>query len=338
MSGWTEASDKDIQSVIDEHNLFVSLDNFNSDTTVDTEFNTLVGLATDVRDETIAADALHITADAAAVGAIWNFGFGMVVFTIAEGTAAGLQVHISSKAHELNKKLMTADADIAAGINPKVSQYVSAFKANNSMVADKRPRGMDAPTCRSILLQFMAHIELAGAKLDVATFKQYAESARTLFNSKEIEAVYNALDKLNLSAKSDDDLKKCKDSIKGFSFGGTVALHIVRTVSFIGMAKSLSNAGKKLAKNKELDDLLEFKQESAFKMMGSWGKFFAAITVIASVADAILDIFDIAAVLEQTKKMVDELNGDIKTNYKEFFNSIRSAAEHYNDAMKNKTD
>ncbi|RUP52014.1 hypothetical protein BC936DRAFT_143527 [Jimgerdemannia flammicorona] len=338
MSGWTGGTDEHIQSLIKEHNLFVSLGDFDSDTVIDKEFNTLVDMATTVRDETIAADALEIAGDAAAVAAIWSFGLGMVAFAAFEASALLLRANISSKSKDLNNKLTTVDTDIAGLIDSRVYQYIAAYKANNSIVAAKQAKGMDGQTCRSILLQFMAQIELAEGKLDVATFKKYANSARVLFDSDEIKAVYDALDKLNLSAKSDDDLKNCIDSIKGFTFGGSTALTMVRIGSIYIMANRMNVATKKLAQYNEIAEFVGAeKQTSVFKMMDCWGKFFAGIAVIVSVADAVLQIIDIVEVVEQTKKMVDELNGKIKTSYKDFFNNIKEAAKHYNDATKKKT-
>ncbi|CAF9926582.1 MAG: hypothetical protein GOMPHAMPRED_004178 [Gomphillus americanus] len=339
MSGWTGGTDEHIQSLINEHNLFMSLGNFNSDAAIGTEFNTLVDLATTVRDKTIAADALEISADAAAVASIWSFGLGMLAFAALQATATILRATISSNSKDLNNKLTTVDTDIAALIDPKVFQYIAAYKANNNIVAAKQATGMNGQTCRSILLQFMAQIEMAGGKLDVATFKQYANSARMLFNSEEIKAVYDALDKLNMSSKSDTDLKNCIDSIKGFTFDGSTALTIVRFGSITIMANRMKVATKKLAQYNEIAEFVGGveKQTSVFKMMDCWGKFFAGIAVIASVADAILEIIDIVEVVEQTKKMVDDLNGKIKTSYKDFFNGIKEAAKLYNEAIKKKT-
>lgn len=337
MSGWTGGTDENIQSLIDEHNLFVSLGNFNSDAAIDTEFNTLVDMATTVRDETIAADALQISADAAAVASVWSFGLGMLAFAALETLATIKRATISSKSKDLNTKLTTVDTDIATLIDPKVYQYIAAYKANNDIVAAKQATGMDGQTCRSILLQFMAQIEMAGGKLDVATFKQYANSARMLFNSKKIKAVYDALDTLNMSPKSDDDLKNCMDSIKGFT-GDTTALTIVRYGSITIMANRMNVATKRLAQNNEIAEFVGAETEtSVFKMMDCWGKFFAGIAVIASVADAVLQIIDIVDVVEQTKKMVDDLQGKIKTSYKDFFNGIKEAAESYNEAITKKT-
>ncbi|KAL1889485.1 hypothetical protein Sste5346_008863 [Sporothrix stenoceras] len=338
MSGWTGGTDADIQSLVDEHNLFVSLGNFNSDAAIDTEFNTLVGLATTVRDETIAADAIQIAADAAAVAAIWSFGLGMAAFLALETTNAIMHKVISCKSTELNGKLKTVDTDIAAQIDSKVSKYVTAYKKNNDIVAAKQAKGMDGQTCRSILLQFMAQIESTGGTLDVATFKQYANSARRLYESQEINAVYDALDKLNMSAKLDDDVKNCIDSLKGFTFGGSMALTIVRYTSVGIMANRLNVATKRLAQYNEIAEFVGAETEtSVFKMMDCWGKFFAGIAVVASVADAILEILDIVEVVEQTKKMVDDLNGKIKTSYKSYFDGIKQAAQLYVESTTKKT-
>ncbi|RSL54929.1 hypothetical protein CEP54_009657 [Fusarium duplospermum] len=338
MSGWTGGTDENIQSLIDEHNLFVSLGDFNSDAAIETEFNTLVDLATTVRDKTIAADALQISADAAAVASIWSFGLGMVAFATLETSATILRATISTQSKALNDKLTTVDTDIAKLIDPNVFRYIAAYKANNNIVAAKQAKGMDGQTCRSILLQFMAQIEMASGKLDVPTFKQYANSARMLFDSKEIKAVYDALDTLNMSPKSDDDLKNCIDSIKGFTFGGSTALTIVRYGSIAIMANRMKVATRRLAQHNEIAEFVGAETKtSVFKMMDCWGKFFAGIAVIASVADAVLQILDIVEVVEQTKKMVDELDGKIKTSYKDFFNGIKEAAKHYNEAITKKT-
>ncbi|KAL2881649.1 hypothetical protein SGCOL_002795 [Colletotrichum sp. CLE4] len=332
MSGWTGGSNADIQSLINEHDFFVSLGDFDPDTAIDKEFNMLVGLATEVRDQTIAADAVQISADAAAVASIWSFGLGMVAFAAFEAAAVIMKVDISRKSTNLNKKMTTVDDDIATLVGPTVSRYITAYKANNKIVAAQQATGMTGQTCRSILLQFMAQIEMSGGKLDVATFKQYANSARKLFDSKEITDVYDALDNLNMSSKN------TSIPSKGFTFGGSTALTIVRISSIGIMANRMKVATKRLA---QYNDIAEFvgadKETSVFKMMDCWGKFFAGIAVIASVADAVLQILDIIEVVEQTKKLVDELNGTIKKSYKDFFGGIKNAAKQYNEAITKKT-
>jgi hypothetical protein len=338
MSGWTGESDEHIDALINEHNLFVSLRDFNPDPAIDTEFSTLVRLATKVRDDTIAADSAQIAADVAAVASIWTFGMGMAAFALLETTAMGLRYKISSDSKELNNKLGTVDIDIAALVGTQVQNYIDAFKKNNAIIAAKAAKGMDGQTCRSILLQFMAHIELEGATLNAATFRQYANSARLFLESKEINDVYNALDKLNLGGKSDEDLKKYADFIKGFTWGGKPVLPLVQFLSLSIMAYRMKIARTKLAQYNEIAEFVgaEKLETSVFKMMDCWGKFFAGITVIASVADTILQILDIVDAVKQWNRMVDELNDPIKKSYKDFFGSIKEAATKYNEAIPKK--
>ncbi|KAK6206274.1 hypothetical protein QIS74_13693 [Colletotrichum tabaci] len=341
MSGWTGASDEDIKSMIKEHDLFVALGDFNSDAAVDKEFTTLENMARDVRDTTIAADAVQIAADAAAVAAIWTFGLGMAAFAVLQTSALITRGQISNKSKALNEKMTTVDTDVATLINdPNISGYIAAYKANNSIVAAKAAKGMDGQTCRSILLQFMAQIEASGHKLDAQIFKQYANSARMLYNSKEINDVYDALDKLNMSGKSDEDVKKFMNTIKGFHIPGEaeLAMQLARFGSLVIVAKKMGIARGRLADINELNELLGFEKETGvFKLMDAWGKFFAGIAIIVSVADAVLQILDIVDVVEQTKKMVDELESNIKPNYKSFFNGIKEAAKNYKQAIVKKS-
>lgn len=121
MSTWETESDANIDTLISEHNLFVNLGDFNSDSAIDKEFTTLDNLACDVRDRTIAADATQISADAAAIASIWSFGLGMAAFAALEAAHIIEQKYISSKSKELNEKLTTVDTDISSQIEDRKS-------------------------------------------------------------------------------------------------------------------------------------------------------------------------------------------------------------------------
>ena len=54
----------------------------------------------------------------------------------------------------------------------------------------------------------------------MANFKALASSARLAFDSNEIAKVYDALDELNLSNKSQEDVKKFMDTLKGIDLPG----------------------------------------------------------------------------------------------------------------------
>ena len=333
MSTWDSQSDANIDKLIDEQKLFARLGDFSSDDAIDSEFETLIDLAVEVRDMTIAADAIQIAADAAAVASIWSFGLGMAAFVALEAAKAIDEKFISDKSTELNTKLKTVDTDISAKINDNVHLYIVQYKANNELIASNAPKGLDTRTCRSLLMQFMAQVQKANGKLDAAGFKKYAESARTLYNSTEINNVYDALDTLNFSAKTDADIQKFLGYIKGLDYPAT-ELSIVRNFSIAIMYYKLGIANKTIEANAKAAGFEVAEVESStFGMLDAVGKFVTVVAVILSVVDTVLEIIDIVDVVEQCKKMCDELNGSIKDSYKSYFNGIKSASQDYNKAI-----
>ncbi|KAH6857046.1 hypothetical protein B0I37DRAFT_369050 [Chaetomium sp. MPI-CAGE-AT-0009] len=337
MSTWDSETEANIQKIIDEQQLFAGLGDFSSDAAIDAEFDVLTGLATTVRDETIAADAMQIAADAAAIAAIWSFGISMAAFVALEAGETIDRKLISDKSKELNDKLKTVDTDISAKINKNVNDYITQYKANNNLIASKAPSGLDTRTCRAILMQFMAQVDRDNVgKLNVAAFRKYAESARILYNSPEINQVYDALDKLNLSAKSDADVTQFLTFLKGLKIDTTVStvLSIVRTVSIATMAYKLNISNKKIAAcAKEAGLEAPEVESSAFAMMDAVGKFITVVAVAMSVVDTVLNIIDIVDVVEQTNEMCNKLNGSIKESYKEYFNGIKTSSKEYKAAI-----
>ncbi len=336
MSTWDTESNENIDRLISEHNLFVNLDDFESDSVVDKEFRTLIDLACAVRDVTIAADAIQMAEDVAAVAAIWSFGLGMAAFAALETAEQIDRDFISSKSNELNHKLATVDTDISSQINVNVNNYVIKYKENNNLIASKAPKGLDTRTCRSNLLQFMAEVERKSKTLDAATFRKYAESARIVYNSDEINKVYDALDTLNFSGKTDADVAKFMNVLVGLKLpeNAQKGLSLVRGFSVGIMAYKLNIANKTIEAQAEAAGIpVEEVEASAFKTMDAVGKFVAVVAVVMSVVDAVLDIIGIVDVVEQCKKMCDELNTAIKESYKSYFNGIKTAAKQYKAAI-----
>lgn len=336
ISTWETESDANLDKLINEQNLFTNIGNFDSDTAVDKEFSELTGLAMEVRNLTIAADATQIAADAAAVASIWSFGLGMAAFAALEAAEVIEKKVISDKSKDLNNKLTTADTDISARINPNVSSYVAQYKENNNLIASKAPKGLDIRTCRASLMQFMAQVQKTTGKLDAATIRTWAESARIVYNSPEISKVYDALDALNLSAKSDADIKKFLGVLVGLKLpaGATVGLEIVRGMSIAIMAYKLKIATKTIKVQAEAEGIPVAEVEtSVFEAMDAVGKFVAVVTVVMSVVDVVLDILDIVDVVKQCDKMCTALNGPIKKSYKDYFNGIRTSSQQYRKAI-----
>lgn len=338
MSTWVDGSDAEIEKLINEQKTFISLDNFDAGPAIDSVFNDLVDKAHDVRDRTIAADATQMAADAAALASIWSFGLGMGAFLALEISVVAQKAYISSHSKDLNTALTNADTNISQKVNPTVASYVSQYKANNLLISSKAPAGLDTKHCRANLMQFMASMQKKSGKLDVATFRQYAHSARTLFNSPQIQKVYDAMDDLNFSGKSKEDAKKYLDTLKGLdaptwlSFGLSGGLFISMNV-----VRKKMNIADKLIKEleKELGMDLEM---TAFEAMDAVGKFAFAVGVVVAVVDVVLQIIDIIDVVKQCEKMCEALEGDIKKSYKTYFTSIKDSATHYREAMEKSSD
>ncbi|KAK0517343.1 hypothetical protein JMJ35_000498 [Cladonia borealis] len=341
MSTWDSETDENINSIINEHNLFVNLGDFSADSVIAREFRTLVDLADTLRDETIAADAVQIAADAAAVASIWTFGLGMAAFAALEVTEQIQQHYIAKKSGELNTKMQSIDTDISSRINSNVNNYIIAYKANNTLIASKAPEGLDTRTCRALLMQFMAEVEKdtrTTGVLDIPTFKNYAEAARRVYKSNEINNVYNALDTLSLSKKKTDaEVKQCIGSIVGLDFD-TTALSLVRGFTIAIMFRKLQIARKTIRENAQEAGLDGAEVESnVFDALDAVGKFVTVVTVIMSVVDTVLRIIDIVDVVEQTKAWVDKLNGPIKESYTKYFDGIKTASKSYVAAVNQAT-
>ncbi|KAF5608234.1 uncharacterized protein FSUBG_4770 [Fusarium subglutinans] len=338
MLTWEDETDDNINAIITEQSLFLSVGTYDSTTAVSTEFSTLVSLAETLAAETVAADAIQIAADVAAVASIWSFGISMMIFAEAEITALLLSADISSKSTELNNKMATVDTDISAQINDQVSQYITQYKTNNVLIASKATEGLDTRHCRSILLQFVAQVQRhTGNQLNADNFRKYAHVARQLYESKEIDAIYAALDTLYLSDQTEADLTQYMDTIKGLGLN-TALLTSIHLFSVAFMANRLSVANDTL-RNVCIEGGMDpdMVDVSAFEMLDGLGKLVVVVGAVMSVADAVMQIIDIVDVVEQAENLRDAIEGKFQTNYLNFFNGISEASQKYNNALQNIT-
>jgi len=338
MDSWTNSdaeSVKNIQSIIDEHTLFKKCQSFNYTTAVKDEFVTLTGLARGVEVDTVAADVMQIAADAAAIGSIWSFGFGMAAFAVLEAESTIMRAVCSKDSKELNKKLKTADDDISKNINTDVASYVTLYKANNTIIANNASKGMDQRECRSVLFQFMAEIERRGDEITVATFLKDANSASVLYNSTELDQVYAALDELNLiGEKSDEDIMKYMNTLKGVTIANKAVLSTIRNLSYAIMFYKLNVAKTKiktLAKEAELP--VEEVDANAFEVMDATGKFVAVIAIGMAIWDTVNNVLDIVDIVAQANTMCKALEGTIQKSYLAYFKGIQDSSNAYNAAI-----
>jgi hypothetical protein len=332
ISTWETESDENIDALISEHNLFLKLDDFDSDSAVNKEFTTLLESARDVRDRTIATNSTQIAADAAAIASIWTFGLGMAAFAALEAAEIIEQKVTSSKSKKLSKKLETIDVDISSKINNNVESYIDKYKQNNNLIVSQAPKGLDVRTCRSLLLQFIAEVQKATI-LDASNFRKYAESARILYNSSEVQGVYDALDTLNLSNKTDADVKKFMDVLSGLKYP-TTELSIISNACILIASQKLKIANSTLIRQAEIAGLpLERVEAEAFEAIGAVSKFATAVVFVMSVVDIYFNILSIIDVVKQCKEMCNKLDGPIKESYRSYFNGIRTSAQQYKKAI-----
>lgn len=334
MSTWDGESDDHIDSIITEFNYFVAMGSFAFGNAVNSIFDDIKTECLAVRDATIAEDALKISADAAAVAAIYSFGMGMVAYVALEAGAAIEAGNISSKSADLNNKLNNADANIGAAINSDVSNYITTYKANNIIIAAASPAGLDNRTCRSLLYQLLSQVKMQyNESLTVANFKKYTESARLLYNDDQISTIYDALDVYNLSGRTADDLSTVIHALTTFSPPTSIALRVVYAVTFTILKNKMEVADADLkAMAEEAGVPAEELEVSRFSQMDLVGKITAGIVVILSVVDIVLTIINIVDVVEQCNTQCESID-TIRTNYLSYYQTLSSASEQMNNIL-----
>ena len=232
--------------------------------------------------------------------------------------------------------MASADADIANKIGTTVSKYVSQYTSNNHLIADRFPQGLDQRTCRSYLMSFMAGVE-KHVTLDVAHFRQYAMSCHRLYNSEEINDVYDALDDLNFSAEDDVDIQAAINTLHGFKFEGEDAVVFVSYLSIAIMCNNLGIEHTRIRRAAQAKGIpVEEVNDSAFGSMDACGKVTVAVGVVTSVVDVIFEVLDIVDVVEQSKAMCDKLDGPIKQCHKDNYDGMKKASIEYQAALAKK--
>jgi hypothetical protein len=179
----------------------------------------------------------------------------------------------------------------------------------------------------------MAAVE-RNTTLTAANFRTWAGSARRVYNSTEINAVYDALDTLNLSQKTDADVAKFMNTLAGFQFGGKTEISLVRNFCIAILFYKLKIATQTIREQAEAAEIpVEEVDATVFETLDAAGKFVAVVVVIMSVVNVVFQILDIVDVVEQCQKMCDELNGSIKQSYLDYFNGIKTASAAYKAAI-----
>ena len=100
---WEHETNENVNLLISEQNLFIQLGDYNADPVIDQEFNDMVHMVHEIKEESIKASVIP---------------FGEMI----------LEGDIQGKKHRLNDKLKSAESDIASNINPTVKDYIDTHQ------------------------------------------------------------------------------------------------------------------------------------------------------------------------------------------------------------------
>lgn len=151
--------DQHITDLLNEFTYYTNIgtQDFDYETAVNTVFDNLVQEAETVEAMAVQEEVLKMEASIAAMAGFYSFGVSMAVFIPAETEAIVLQCLIPEQMEDLNKKLESADTDIANAIdNENVSKYIAAYKSNNAYIKAQAAQGMSLEACRLYLMKFLA--------------------------------------------------------------------------------------------------------------------------------------------------------------------------------------
>jgi hypothetical protein len=332
MQTWDDETDENINAIICEHKYFLMMDGIDASQAVEKEFKILYDQACTVRDEVIAADSVQIAADAAAIASVISFGLGMAAFTALEAAELGLRIEEAKEAKALNEKFTSIDNDIAEDVGPDATTYIDKFKENNNLIASKAAKGTDVRHCRANLMQFLAEVEKRET-LTADSFRKYAHAARKLYEGEEINKIYDALDKLNFSDKTDNDVKDLMDVLADLKVV-PFELSLVTGISVAIMFNKLNVAQKTIkSMAKEAGVPVEEVGVSAFNTMDAVGKFVTGAAVLMSLVDVFLQVLDIVDAVEKYKSVCDQIENKYKPGYLAYWTGLPEASKLYKKAI-----
>ena len=334
IAGLENATDKQLQDVIDERAQFIMLGKSDMmtkiDTSIDSVFDKIDDLAKQLEVGEIADESIQLAEDAAAVAALWSFGLGMAAFATLAATDMALKAEIKSKEEDLNKHLASADKDIADGVGGPCAKYTALVKINNNFIKASSPKGLTPQTARSYLYNFMDYLSRNGG-MALTNFRKYIEVARLTKDDANISKIYDILDKFTLSGDHGEDkikeaLKKMKDT--GIS---TEKLQMARGCTIAIWIYKMNVSAKKISKaaaDPEAEVPPEEAEVSVLKNMDTMGKAMATFTIVISLVDAALNIYNIVKTVERYNESV-KTYAQARKQYKAFYKGLHDASVKY---------
>lgn len=338
MCEWESESEENIDSLIAEQYYFLYIEN-DGEFPVRAEFQELDNLALDYAEKAVREKLIDILIDAAGIEALFSFGLGMIIFVPLQIESIYERGRTSDAAGALHAKMNTIDSDIAARIGSNTDGFIKKYKANNNLIASKGIN-ISAIECRTYLFQFMVEVHRRAGKLDTETFKRYAACARTVYDSDEIQKIYDAIKVLEQSGKKEEDVATFMLVLEGFNLpGNTLAeTHIVRGFAVAHMIHNLeidNDTIRTIALSNNI--LLDNVSGEALSAVNAMRQYAEGGLILFSVVDIVCAISCIVDIIEQTYKLVYAIEDDLTPKYVLFFKQVYDASQAYNAAISLKT-
>ncbi len=329
ISTWEDESDDNINKIIAEHRALRAVPDKDPSVAVTNVIGDLESCASTLVTEIIAGNAAQITADAAALAAFWSFGTSLVILAVAEASVVADHLLVADKSKELNQKLEHADVKIAGQIDTKVKDYITRWKNNNKLIASKATTGLDTRHCRAILFQFMLHVECKEV-LTAASFKKFAGVVRRFYHSNEIQAVYDALDDLHLSDKSNNAVKAYWKAFKAAIPSTSLSYDFARDLSITVLNVATRGGRRAIEQIAEEEGIaIDAVAEGIWDIMSGLGKFVIVLAVGWAIIDVFVNVVQIVHILDRYEALKDKLETDFKEHYIQFYKGVVETAKAY---------
>uniref|UniRef100_A0A7S0AVA6 Uncharacterized protein n=1 Tax=Minutocellus polymorphus TaxID=265543 RepID=A0A7S0AVA6_9STRA len=325
------ATDDEINDIINERAKFIQMgeDSAGSENcfnAIATVFNNIHSLNKKLEEETISDESVKLAEDAAAVGALFSFGLGMAAFAALAATDVALGAAIKAAEKDLYNALESADDDIANKMSGCCAKYVQLYKSNNAYIKAASPKGMTPQTARSYLYNFMDYISSHGG-VGLANFRKYVEVARITKNDPNIEKIYDILDEFTLSGDHGSEaIKKALDNMTNVPLDPAY-LSMVRVFSCAIWAQRMKVSSDAIKKAAE-ESFWPEEEVGVLENMDAIGKFAATITIVVSIADAVLQVYNIVNTVERYNAQ-EKLFSDSESKYKTYYTNLYKAAKAY---------
>ena len=272
-----------------------------------------------------------------------SFGMSMGPFLALEGSALAFTAIAASEQGRLTDKMKSADADIAdkIGQDSDVGKWIKLYKDNNDSnsnlrrLVDKKPN----KEARKIIFECMAGIEARGQELTLDSFRDHADWCKYLQKNPRKYIVTDALNKLESSSRSSQDVEDCLKALQNYGFTflerSTQPTFFSMTIYFVTKDFNVTeDAIRTCVENGMLpesvlyDSILE-----AGKLVGRGStRVLAGISCVISVLDIFFEVYEIVEAVKQANKMKASIS-HMRSKYHDYFKNIKDGALEYNNTV-----